>query len=453
MPRFLRALVFAPLFALVAPMVQAAEISSFSLDNGMDVVVIEDHRAPVVVHMVWYRVGAADEAPGKSGIAHFLEHLMFKGTDDIEPGEFSATITRNGGSDNAFTSNDYTGYFQRIAADRLELMMQLESDRMRDLEMTVADVETERDVVLEERNMRTENDPGAIFGEQRDAAQYMNHPYGIPVIGWKHEVSALTRDDAFEFYRRYYAPNNAILIVAGDVTPDEVHTLAEEYYGPLEPSENLPPRIRPTEPPQLAERRLTYTDPRVAQPYVIRTYLAPERNAGDQKEAAALTMLAELLGGSPTTSVLGRKLQFEEQKALYASAFYSGTSLDQTTFGLYIVPVPGIDLAAGEAALDGAIAEFLEEGVDEAQFARVKMQLRASLIYADDNVNGIARRYGAALTSGLTLEDVAEWPAILEAVTPEDVIAAARKVFNKSNAVTGWLQAPEADAQAAEANQ
>lgn len=453
MPRFLRALLFAPLFAFIAPTAQAAETTSFSLDNGMDVVVIEDHRAPVVVHMVWYRVGAADEAPGKSGIAHFLEHLMFKGTDDIEPGEFSAIITRNGGSDNAFTSNDYTGYFQRIAADRLELMMQLESDRMRDLEMTVADVETERDVVLEERNMRTENDPGAIFGEQRDAAQYMNHPYGIPVIGWKHEVSALTRDDAFEFYRRYYAPNNAILIVAGDVTPDEVRDLANQYYGPLEPSENLPERVRPIEPPQLSERRLIYTDARVAQPYVIRTYLAPERNAGDQKEAAALTMLAELLGGSPTTSVLGRKLQFEEKKALYASAFYSGTSLDQTTFGLYIVPVPGTDLATGEAALDGAIAQFLEEGVDEAQFARVKMQLRASLIYADDNVNGIARRYGAALTSGLTLEDIAEWPAILEAVTAEDVVGAARKVFDKSNAVTGWLQAPTQNAPAVETSQ
>ena len=226
MPRLFRALV--AFVALSATQATAAEISSFSLDNGMDVVVLEDHRAPLVVHMVWYRVGAADEPAGKSGIAHFLEHLLFKGTDDLEPGEFSATITRNGGTDNAFTNQDYTAYFQRIAADRLELMMQLESDRMRDLEMTEADVATERDVVLEERNMRTENNPGALFGEQRDAAQYMNHPYGIPVIGWKHEIQQLNRTDAFAFYRRYYAPNNAVLVVAGDTTPDEVRALAEK---------------------------------------------------------------------------------------------------------------------------------------------------------------------------------------------------------------------------------
>jgi len=439
---------FCALLTLAPVTARAAEISSFTLDNGLDVVVLEDHRAPLVVQMVWYNVGAADEPPGKSGIAHFLEHLMFKGTDDLAPGEFSDIITRNGGSDNAFTSNDYTAYFQRIAADRLELMMKLESDRMRDLQITDEDVATERAVVLEERNMRTENEPGALFAEQRDAAQYLNHPYGTPIIGWRHEIEQLNREDALEFYRRYYAPNNATLIVAGDTTPEEVRRLAELYYGPLEPSDNLPPRLRPAEPPQIAERRLHYTDPRVSQPYVVRTYLAPERDSGDQREAAALTMLAELLGGSPATSVLGRKLQFESDAAIYASAFYNGVSLDDTTFGLYIIPTPGTTLEEGEAALDQAIAEFLEEGVDAAQFERIKMQIRASLIYADDSIDGLARRYGMALSSGLTLEDIEAWPDLLDSITEEEVIAAARRVFDKSRSVTGWMQVPEAPASA-----
>ena len=293
-----------------AAVVSAAEVTDFRLDNGLDIVVIEDHRAPVVVHMVWYRTGAADEPPGKSGIAHFLEHLLFKGTDDLASGEFSATVSRNGGTDNAFTSWDFTGYIQRVAADRLELMMQMEADRMRDLQMTEEDVATELQVILEERSQRTDSEPGALFREQSSAALYLNHPYGIPIIGWRHEMEALSRDDAFAFYRRYYAPNNAILIVAGDVEPDAVRALAETHYGPLAPTADLPPRVRPQEPPQLSERRLSFEDARVGQPYVIRNYLAPERDPGDQTAAARLELLAAVLGGDSTTSVLGRKLQF-----------------------------------------------------------------------------------------------------------------------------------------------
>jgi len=428
---------------LFATSAGAGKVSSFSPDNGLQVVVIEDHRAPVVVHMVWYRAGAADEPPGRSGIAHFLEHLLFKGTDDLAPGEFSDIVARNGGSDNAFTSWDYTGYFQRVAADRLELMMRMEADRMRDLRLTEADIGTERDVILEERNQRTENDPGSLFGEQRRAAQYLNHPYGIPVIGWKHEAQTLTLQDAVSFYRKYYAPNDAIVVVAGDVQPDKVRALAERYYGPLAPTPGLGPRVRPEEPPQLAERRLSYEDPRIAQPYVIRTYLAPERDPGAQQQAAALVMLAELLGGNGATSVLGRKLQFERQTAIYTSAFYQGLSHDDTTFGLVIVPVPGVSLREAEDALDRAVAEFLEEGVDPEQFARVKMQMRAERIYAEDSIQGQARRYGAALTSGLRLEDVAEWPGILQAVTADDVIAAAASVLDRRRAVTGWLMSPQ----------
>lgn len=426
------------------PVVALADdtVTTFSLDNGMDVVVIEDPRAPVVVHMVWYKVGAADEPPGVSGIAHYLEHLLFKGTDELEPGEFSEVVAANGGSDNAFTSQDYTAYFQRVASNRLELMMKMESDRMRDLVLDGTDILTERQVVLEERNQRTESDPGALFGEQRNAAQYQNHPYGIPIIGWKHEMASLTLEDALSFYRTYYAPNNAILIVAGDVKPDEVRALAETYYGVLEPTVDLPERVRPQEPPQLAERRLVFEDPRVAQPYVIRTYLAPERDSGAQETAAALTMLAEVLGGSSQTSELGRRLQFEKKTALYTSAFYRGVSLDDTTFGWVVVPAQGVTLQEAEDAMDREIAAFLDRGVDVAQLDRIKMQLRASLIYDQDSTQGRARGYGVALTSGLTVDDIAAWPDILQAVTPEDIIAAGRQVFNRNNAVTGWLTAP-----------
>lgn len=436
-------LVILALTLLTRPLM-AQEISNYTLDNGMEVLVIEDHRAPVVVQMVWYRAGAADEAPGVSGVAHFLEHLLFKATDDLEAGELSDTVAANGGSDNAFTSWDYTAYYQRIAADRLELVMTMEADRMRDLRLTVDDIATERDVILEERNMRTENNPSALFSEQRLATQYMNHPYGIPIIGWKHEMEELSLEDALAFYRRFYAPNNAILVVAGDVLPADVLALAQKHYGPLAPTADLPKRRRTIEPPQLAERRLTYTDARVSQPYVIRTYLTTERNSGDQKQAAALTMLAELLGGNGQTSVLGRKLQFEQQKAIYTSAFYDGMSLDQTAFGLVIVPSEGVSLAEGEALLDTAVAEFIEEGVDAEQFARIKMQIRAEQIYEQDDVQALANRYGSALTSGLTIKDVQDWPQILQDVTADDVIAAAAMLLDKKRAVTGWLAKPAA---------
>ncbi|MCK4711639.1 MAG: insulinase family protein, partial [Marinosulfonomonas sp.] len=257
----------------------------------------------------------------------------------------------------------------------------------------------------------------------------------------------LTLEDALAYYRRYYAPNNAILVVAGDVVPADVLALAKNHYGPLAPTVDLPTRARTIEPPQLAERRMTYVNARIAQPYVIRSYLAPERNSGDQKQAAALTMLAQLLGGNGATSVLGNKLQFQTQKAIYTSAFYSGMSLDQTTFGLVMVPSEGVSLAEGEALLDAAVAEFITEGVDAEQFARIKMQLRASLIYERDDVQAMANEYGAALTSGLKIEDVKAWPQVLQDVTPKDVIAAADLLLDKNQAVTGWLTNPAAQAE------
>ncbi|MFK7877037.1 MAG: M16 family metallopeptidase [Paracoccaceae bacterium] len=424
-------------------LVQANElVTTFTLDNGMDVVVVEDHRAPVVQHMLWYRAGSADEPVGQSGVAHFLEHLLFKATDKMASGEFSAVVSANGGQDNAFTSYDYTAYFQRVAADRLGLMMSMEADRMKNIRLTEDDIITERQVILEERNQRTENNPRALFGEQLNAAQYLNHRYGVPIIGWKHEMETLSLEDALDFYDIHYSPNNAILVVSGDVTPEEVRRLAETHYGPIPSNPNLPERLRSEEPPQNAERRVIYRDARVATEYVSRSYIAPERDPGAQEKAAALRILAEVLGGG-TTSYMAEKLQFEEQKAVYTGAFYRGTSLDDTTFDIIIVPTPGVSLQEAEAAIDQVLVSFVEGGVDEAALERIKMQLRASQIYARDNVDGIARRYGAALTSGLTVQDVQDWPDILQAVTAEDVIAAAKSVFRREGSVTGYLMKAE----------
>ena len=430
--------------ALVAWPVWADTVSTFTLDNGMEVVVIEDHRAPVVVHMVWYKIGAADETPGHSGIAHFLEHLMFQGTKDVAPGDLSKIVAAQGGSDNAFTTLDYTAYFQRVAADRLGLVMKLESDRMHNLNLTENDVTTELKVILDERTERTDSNPGALLAEQMAAAQYMNSPYGIPVIGWRHEMEALTRQDALDFYHANYAPNNAILVVAGDVKPDEVLALAKQYYGPIPPSDAIKPRIRPTEPPQLAERRLVLADARVAQPYVMRTYLAPERNPGDQRQAAAISLLAELLGGSGTTSVLAKALQFDTQRAVYASANYDGVALDEDTFSLVVVPVPGESLSDAEKAMDEVIAKFMQDGVNAADFARIKTQVMAAQVYARDNTQGLARDYGAALAVGLSVKDVQDWPDLLQSITADEVMAAAKLVLDRHNAVTGYLTTEEA---------
>ncbi|WP_416237452.1 M16 family metallopeptidase [Sulfitobacter sp. F26169L] len=423
----------------------SGKVTDFNLDNGMQVVVVEDHRAPVVQHMLWYRAGSADEPKGSSGVAHFLEHLLFKATDELEAGELSATVAANGGRDNAFTSYDYTAYYQRIAADRLDLMMKMEADRMKNIRLTPENIATERNVIIEERNQRTENNPQALFAEQVSAAQYLNHRYGTPVIGWMHEMEQLDLEDALGFYELYYSPNNTVLVVSGDVTPEEVRTLAEKHYGPIPANPDLPERLRTEEPRQNAERRVIFRDARVAQPYVSRSYLVPERDSGAQETAAALTILAEILGGG-STSYFAEKLQFDTQTVTYSTAWYSGVSLDDTTFRMIIVPSDGVTLSEGEAALDQAIADFLEKGVDAEQLERIKLQIRAAEIYAQDNVDGIANRYGRALTSGLTIEDVQAWPEILDAVTAEDIMKAA-SLLRREASVTGWLMRPEGETQ------
>lgn len=438
-------LILALLVSLL-PLAAAADdrVNTFTLDNGMQAVVIEDHRAPVVVHMVWYRVGAADETSGESGLAHFLEHLMFKGTTTMAPGEFSQRVSAQGGSDNAFTSWDYTAYYQRVAADRLEMVMAMEADRMANLTLAQGDVDTERNVVLEERTTRVESDPGGVFSEQRQAAMYLNHPYGRPIIGWRHEIEALGREAALKFYKAHYAPDNAILVVAGDVTADQVRQLAEQHYGPIPARGLTAGRVRPAEPPQIAERRVVMLDDRVGQPYLVRSYLAPSRQPGAQAEPAALAVLAQVLGGAGPNSELARALQFDSKVAVQTNAHYSPTGYDHTTLTLVVVPAPGVTLAEAEAALDAALARFLEAGVKPADFATIMARLKAREIYALDSTMGVAQRYGTALTNGLTVGDEIAWPETLQAVTPDQVMEAARKVLDRRQSTTGWLR-KEAD--------
>ncbi|MSP67017.1 MAG: insulinase family protein [Alphaproteobacteria bacterium] len=427
----------AALLLATSPVAAEPRAETFTLANGLQVVVIPDHRVAAVTHMVWYRVGAADDPPGKSGIAHFLEHLMFKGTAMLAPGAFSRTIAANGGRDNAFTSQDYTGYFQRIAKDRLELVMGMEADRMVNLRLTDPEVLPERDVVLEERRSRTDNEPSALLREQASVVQFFAHPYGRPVIGWEHEIRGLTTADALDFYRRHYGPNNAILVVAGDVTAAEVRPLAEKHFGPL-PARALGARARLVEPPQRAARRVEYRDARVRHPTWARSFLAPSLLTGGAATAAALDVLAEILGGD-ATSRLYRTLVVDGGLATSAGAYYDDVQVDQTTFHLSASPRPGVTMAALEAAIEAEIQRLLQHGVDAAEVGRARDRLQAQAIFGRDSTMAVARRYGATLAVGGTLADVEEREARLDQVTAEAVTAAARAVLVPERSVTSLL--------------
>lgn len=410
---------------------------SFTLKNGMQVIVLPDHRAPVVTHMVWYRVGSADEPQGKSGIAHFLEHLMFKGTKKIPPGEFSKIVARLGGNDNAFTSYDYTAYFQRVALEKLPQVMEMEADRMANLRLDDAVVLPERDVILEERNTRTDNNPAALFSEQVEAAQFLSHPYGRPVIGWRHEMEQLTTQDALEHYRRHYGPDNAYLIVAGDITAASLRPLAEKYYGAVK-SRGIPARVRPQEPPQLAARHLEMFDERVAEPNWQRSYLAPSHNRRADSDPDALEVLSQILGGG-ATSRLYRTLIIEKAIATSAAATYQGSALDYGQFYIQATPRVGQTVPALEREVENVLTQLLKDGVSADEVDRAKRQMIASAVYAQDNQQTMAQIFGEVLATGRSIEDIVAWPDRIQAVTPERVNAAAKAVLRAENSVTGVL--------------
>ena len=431
--------------AAAAPVEIAPDATSFTLDNGLTVVVIPDHRAPVVTHMVWYKAGAVDEAPGKSGIAHFLEHLMFKGTKTYPAGAFSAKVSEIGGNENAFTTNDVTAYHQNVAKQHLGLMMEYEADRMQNLVLDDAAVLPERDVILEERRMRIDNDPGSQLGEAVGAALYQNSHYGIPTIGWAHEMAGLTREDAIAWYDRYYTPNNAIVVVAGDVTEAEVRTLAEATYGKVTRRAEPPARSLILEPPPRAARTVTLADPRVTQPQITRSYLVPSYQSGEKGQGEALDVLAEILGGG-TTSRLYRELVVDKGVATAAGAYYRGDAFAETSFTVYGVPRgDGVALDALSADIDAVIAAIAEKGITDDELVRAKRRLVANAIYAQDSSAALARVFGQALALGETIDDVRGWPAAIDAVTADQVVAAAKTWLDNRRSVTGYLVGAPAD--------
>jgi zinc protease len=404
----------------------------------MEVVVIPDHRAPVVTHMVWYRNGSADDPAGKSGIAHFLEHLMFKGTAKHKQGEFSEIVAELGGQENAFTSNDFTAYFQRVAKEHLAVMMEYEADRMQNLLLTDEIVAPERDVVLEERRMRTDSDPSAQLNEAVQAALFPHHPYGTPIIGWEHEIEGLGREDALAYYRRFYTPENVILVVAGDVEPEHVADLARQTYGKIPARGEPPQRLRPREPEPRAHRLVTLVDDKVEQPSGQRVYLVPSYHTAKPGEGEALELLAHLLGGGET-SLLYKALVVDQKIAVHAGAYFLGTALDDTRFWVYAMPAPEVSLERLDAEVGKVIASVVADGIDLDDLARAKTRLIADAIYAQDNQTALARVYGSALTTGESVDDVRAWPDRIEAVTAEEVRGACAKWLETRRAVTGFL--------------
>ncbi len=416
-----------------------ARAVAFTLKNGLQLVVVPDHRAPVVTHMVWYRAGAADDPPGRSGTAHFFEHLMFRGTKTVPNGELSKTVARNGGQDNAQTSEDFTVYFQRIAKDKLPLMMQLEADRMVNLDLSDANINTERDVVLEERHLRVDSEPRALAEEQMEAALQLSHPYGRPVIGWEAEIKRIGRAEAQDFYQHHYAPNNATVVVAGDVRPEDVLKLAQQNYEPVAPH-MLAPRMNEPAPPRLAPTRLNFAIAGTKLPQFIRTYRVPGYVDSPRGTAEAMEVMTAILGGGPT-SRLYRTLVVDRKLAVDAGASYDGHNRGPSELTVFAVPREGVSFATLEAAIDQVLATLDRAPPEAGEFERARTKLVADYTYQHDNQFLLAMDYGQGLSIGLSIADIEDWPNRIRAVTAAGVRNVAQRYVVPQQSVTGLMQA------------
>ncbi len=436
---------------------QSDGVSSFTLDNGMKVVVIPDHRAPVVTQMVWYHVGSADEVPGVSGIAHFLEHLMFKGTTKHPAGEFSAQVASIGGEENAFTSYDYTAYFQRVSPEALEMIMEFESDRMQNLVLNEEAVSTEREVILEERRMRVDSTPAAMLSENTDAVLFYNHPYRKPVIGWRQEMEKLSLKNAIDFYQQYYTPNNATLVIAGDVTPERVRELALKTWGLVPKHAEISPRERPQEPEKHAARVVTLHDARISTPSFRVSWLVPsyanEKRFPDVKQgdAAALDLLGEILGGG-LRSRLYQELIVKRGIAANTGAEYGGDALDDGTFSVYGAPRDGATLSDVEKAVEAEVAKIIKDGVTQTELDQARNRFLKAVIFARDSQAGMARIYGSTLSVGQSIEDIQKWPELIKSVTTDQVRDAATRYLVKDQSVTSYLLPPDTEPENAREN-
>ncbi|MDX8433303.1 pitrilysin family protein [Mesorhizobium abyssinicae] len=438
--RRLRAALLTSALALTGPALAGddGKVTDFLLDNGMEVVVIPDHRAPIVTHMVWYKIGSADEPAGKSGIAHFFEHLMFKATTNHAAGEFDSAVAEIGGSNNAFTSYDYTAFHETVAPSALGEMMAFEADRMRNLILTDDVITTERDVILEERRSRIDSSPQALLEEEVDATLWQNQPYRIPVIGWMQEMEQLNRTDAIAFYDKYYRPNNAVLVVAGDVEPDTVKALAEKTYGKVARGPDLPPRIRPVEPEQNTKRSVTLSDARVSVPTFSTQWVVPSYHTARPGEAEALDLLAEILGGG-NRSRLYQQLVVKQGIAAEAGAYFQGTMLDATNFTIYGAPRGDAKLGDVEAAVDAEVARIARDGVTDDELEKAKQRYVRSMIFARDKQDDMANMYGSTLATGGNVQDVLEWPDRIRKVTADEVKAVAARYLVLDHSTTGYL--------------
>ena len=422
--------------------VEKRRVETFTLSNGLQVVVLPSSRAPIVNQLLIYKVGGADEVFGKTGIAHFLEHMMFKGTGAVAAGEFSRIVARHGGRDNAYTSYDTTGYYQTVSPDRLEMVMRMEADRMNGLVIAEKELVPERQVVLEERRMRLENSPGALLGEAVHEQLFgRKKPYGMPIIGYVEDVKKLTVNDLTAFYRKWYVPNNAVLIIAGDTTTEQVRRFAEKFYGPI-PQRKVEPRRRPGEGAGDLPQKVMRADARVAEPRWARDYLAPSYFKGETQHAYALQVLARLMGGGET-SRLWKVLVDERKLALSTGAGYSPVSLGLSTFDFGIHPAQGVSMADIDTAVGEQVTRLLESGVTPLEVERAQNALLASAIYSQDSLQSGPRIYGSLLGIGGTVADIDAWPQRIAAVTPDAVVAAARAVWKPDRLVTSLLMPQE----------
>jgi len=410
----------------------ADTVVAATLDNGLRVLLLEDHRSPIVTVQMWYRVGSRNELRGATGIAHFLEHLMFRGTAKYGPGAFARLVERNGGQDNAFTSQDVTSYYVNIAADRLDLVLDLESDRMHNLQLDPKIIASEREVVIEERRTRTEDDPGGALGEEVSALAFRAHSYGQPIIGWMLDIRRITPDEIRSFYKTYYVPNNAILVAVGDFKAAEVMSKVKAAFGPI-PRGAAPPPVLAVEPPQNGERRVTVQRP-AELPIVYIGYPVPHHTSTD---AAALEVLSVILAGG-RSSRLYRDLVHERQLALEAGGDYSYFSIDPSLFWFWATPLPGQTAETLEKELFGQMQRLTREPVSDVELTRAKNQIEASFVFQEDSIHRRASLLARfELIGGYAKKDT--YLDLIRAVTAADLQRVARAYFQDEKKNVGIL--------------
>ena len=414
---------------------------SFTLDNGLQVVIIPKKSAPAVTSMIWYKVGAADEPQGLSGMAHYFEHLMFKGTKKLAPGEFSKIVKKLGGNDNAFTGQDYTAYFESISTKNLGQVLKMEADRMVNLMPPSEHFASEKKVVLEERRQRTENDPKGLFTEQMKSALYINHPYGTPVIGWMNEIKGYEWEDVKQFYDTYYAPNNAILIISGNVTADELRPMAEEIFGVIEPKE-IPERKRTEIPPSIGTTLMTLKHKTINEPSFQNLRLAPSYSQNNQ-DSLALQVLQEIMSGGATTR-LYKTLVVDQKKAVSVGLSYNSSALNETALWISGTPMEGISLSDLENLVMIEIQKVIDDGVTEKELNNAIQRMKDAAIFARDSISGPAMIFGHELTTGSTISDVENWSKNISKVTLQQIQEVAAKYLDnnkpwKRASITGHL--------------